>query len=135
MKNWTPAKSLEDMDKAGVAVAMLSVTTPALNFTSGETARKLAREGNDYAAKLIADHPARFGSFAVVPLTDAEGRLQESAYALDTLKADGIGLMTSYRDKWLGHPAFFPAVEGLNRRKAFRYSHAKAANCCVNLDR
>ena len=41
MKNWTPAKSLEDMDKAGVAVAMLSVTTPALNFTSGEAARKL----------------------------------------------------------------------------------------------
>ena len=29
MRNWTPEKSLEDMDKAGVAVAMLSVTTPA----------------------------------------------------------------------------------------------------------
>ena len=60
MKNWTPAKSLDDMDKAGVAVAMLSVTTPALNFASGEAARKLARECNDYAAKLIADLPASF---------------------------------------------------------------------------
>ena len=133
MKNWTPEKSLQDMDKAGVAVAMLSITTPALNFTSGEAARKLARECNDYAAKLLADHPGRFGSFAMIPLTDTDGSLQEIAYALDTLKADGIGLMTSYGDKWLGDPAFLPVMEELNRRKALVYTHPTAANCCVNL--
>jgi len=133
MKNWTVEKSLADMDKAGVAVAMLSITTPALNFTSGEPARKLARECNDYAAKLMADHPGRFGSFATIPLTDTEGSLKEIAYALDTLKADGIGLMTSYGDKWLGDPSFLPVMEELNRRKALVYTHPTAANCCVNL--
>ena len=133
MKNWTPEKTLADMDKAGVAVAMLSVTTPALNFTSGEAARKLARECNEYAAKLVADHPGRFGSFAMIPLTDTDGSLQEIAYALDTLKADGIGLMTSYGDKWLGDPLFLPVMEELNRRKALVYTHPTAANCCVNL--
>jgi 6-methylsalicylate decarboxylase len=135
MKNWTPEKSLQDMDKAGVAVAMLSVTTPGLNFTSGEAARKLARECNDYAARLIADHPGRFGSFAMIPLTDVDGSLHEIAYALDTLKADGIGLMTSYGDKWLGDPLFLPVMEELNRRKALVYTHPTAANCCVNLVR
>jgi 6-methylsalicylate decarboxylase len=133
MKNWTPEKSLGDMDKAGVATSMLSVTTPGLNFTSGEPARKLARECNDYAAKLVADHPGRFGSFAMIPLTDIDGSLQEIAYALDTLKADGIGLMTSYGDKWLGDPLFLPVMEELNRRKAIVYTHPTAANCCVNL--
>ena len=133
MKNWTPEKTIADMDKAGVAVAMLSVTTPALNFTSGEAARKLARECNDYAAKLVADHPGRFGSFAMIPLVDTEGSLREIAYALDTLKADGIGLMTSYGDKWLGDPSFLPVMEELNRRKALVYTHPTAANCCVNL--
>jgi predicted TIM-barrel fold metal-dependent hydrolase len=133
MKNWTPEKTIADMDKAGVAVAMLSVTTPALNFTSGEPARKLARECNDYAAKLVADHPGRFGSFAMIPLVDTEGSLREIAYALDTLKADGIGLMTSYGDKWLGDPSFLPVMEELNRRKALVYTHPTAANCCVNL--
>ena len=133
MKNWTPEKTLADMDNAGVAVAMLSVTTPALNFTSGEAARKLARECNDYAAKLVADHPGRFGSFAVIPLVDTEGSLREIAYALDTLKADGIGLMTSYGDKWLGDPSFLPVMEELNRRKALVYTHPTAANCCSNL--
>jgi predicted TIM-barrel fold metal-dependent hydrolase len=133
MKNWTPEKTLEDMDKAGVAVAMLSVTTPALNPLSGDAARKLARECNEYAAKLRADHPGRFGSFAVIPLTDVDGSLQEIAYALDALKADGIGLMTSYGDKWLGHPLFLPVMEELNRRKAIVYTHPTTANCCVNL--
>ena len=75
MKNWTIEKSLDDMDKAGIATAMLSVTTPAVNFTKGDAARKLCRESNEYGAKLVADYPGRFGNFAMLPLTDAEGSL------------------------------------------------------------
>ncbi len=135
LRTWTPEKSLADMDAAGVAVAMLSVTQPGVNFTSGEAARKLARECNEYAAKMIADHPGRFGGFAMLPLTDTEGSLKEIAYALDTLKLDGIGLMTNYHDKWLGDPAFLPVMEELNRRKVVAYTHPATADCCVNLVR
>jgi predicted TIM-barrel fold metal-dependent hydrolase len=133
MKNWTIEKSLADMDKAGIATAMLSVTTPAVNFTKGEAARKLCRESNEYGARLVADHPGRFGNFAMLPLADIEGSLSELAYALDTLKADGIALMTSYGDKWLGDPLFLPVMEELHRRKALVYTHPTATNCCVNL--
>ena len=132
-RNWTPEKSLADMDQAGTAVSMLSVTQPAVNFIEGETARRVCRESNEYAAKLIADYPGRFGGFAMIPLTDTEGSLKEIAYALDTLKLDGIGLMTNYRDKWLGHPSFLPVMEELNRRKCVVYTHPSTANCCVNL--
>ncbi len=133
MRGWTPEKSLADMDQAGIAVSMLSVTQPGVNFTSGEAARKLVRECNEYNAKLISDHPGRFGGWAMLPLTDTEGSLKEIAYALDTLKLDGIGLMTNYRDKWLGHPAFLPVMEELNRRKCVVYTHPSTADCCVNL--
>jgi 6-methylsalicylate decarboxylase len=134
-RNWTVEKSLADMDQAGIAVAMLSVTQPGVNFTSGEVAHKLVRECNEYAAKLIADHPGRFGSFAMLPLTDTEGSLKEIAYALDTLKLDGIGLLTNYHDKWLGDPSFVPVMEELNRRKVVVYTHPATADCCVNLVR
>ena len=133
MKNWTIEKSLADMDKAGIATAMLSVTTPGINPIKPDVARRLCRESNEYAAKLVADHPGRFGNFAMVPLRDAEGSLREIEYAFDTLKADGIALMTSYGDKWLGDPLFLPVMEELNRRKALVYTHPTAANCCVNL--
>jgi 6-methylsalicylate decarboxylase len=135
MRKWSPESSLADMDKAGIAVAMLSVTAPGVNFASAEAARKLTRECNEYAAKLIADHPGRFGGFAMLPLADVDGSLKEIAYALDTLRLDGIGLLTSYHDKWLGDPAFLPVMEELNRRKVVVYTHPTAADCCVNLVR
>ena len=133
LRNWTVEKSLADMDQAGIAVSMLSVTQPGVNFLTGEAARKLARECNDYNAKLVSEHPGRFGGWAMLPLTDTEGSLKEIAYALDTLKLDGIGLMTNYRNKWLGDPAFLPVMEELNRRKCVVYTHPSTADCCVNL--
>lgn len=135
LRKWTPESSLADMEKAGIAVAMLSVTQPGVNFTSGEAARKLVRECNEYAAKLIADHPGRFGGFAMLPLADIDGSLKEISYALDTLRLDGIGLLTNYHDKWLGDPAFLPVMEELNRRKVVVYTHPATADCCLNLVR
>ncbi len=133
VRDWTPEKSLADMDKAGVATAMTSITTPALRFLDDAGARKVARECNDYTAKLVGDSKGRFGMFAAMPMPYVEGTLLEIAYALDTLKADGIALLTSYGDKWLGDPALAPVMEELNRRKAVVYTHPTTANCCGNL--
>jgi len=133
VRDWTPEKSVADMDRAGVATALTSITTPALRFLDDADARKLARECNDYSAKLVADGKGRFGMFAVMPMPHVDATLHEIAYALDTLKADGIGLLTSYGDKWLGDPAFAPVMEELNRRQAVVYTHPTTANCCGNL--
>jgi predicted TIM-barrel fold metal-dependent hydrolase len=133
VRDWTPEKSLADMDAAGVATALTSVTTPALRFLDDGAARKLARECNDYSAKLAADSKGRFGTFAIMPMPHVDATLHEIAYALDTLKADGIALLTSYGDKWLGDRAFAPVMEELNRRKAVVYTHPTTANCCGNL--
>jgi len=133
VRDWTPERSLADMDKAGVATALTSITTPATRFLDESGARKVARESNEYSAKLAADSRGRFGTFAAMPMPHVEATLQEIAYALDTLKADGIGLLTSYGDKWLGDPAFAPVVSELNRRKAVVYTHPTTANCCANL--
>jgi predicted TIM-barrel fold metal-dependent hydrolase len=130
---WSLQKSLDDMDKAGVASAISSITTPGIWFGDDAQAQRLARACNDYAAKLAQDHPGRFGMFAALPLPNVDAALRESEYALDTLKADGIGLLTSFGDKWLGDPAFDPLMAELNRRKAVVYTHPTTADCCRNL--
>jgi predicted TIM-barrel fold metal-dependent hydrolase len=131
-KEWSPSKSLEDMDQAGVATAIASITTPGVSFGDDALARRLSRECNDYAARLASDHPGRFGSFAILPWPNADASLREIEYSLDTLKADGIGMLTNYGDKWFGDPYFAPIFEELNRRKAVVYTHPTSANCCRN---
>lgn len=133
LKNWSLAKSLEDMDEGGVATAIVSVTQLAMRLGQRDALRALARSCNDYAAKLAADYRGRFGMFAALPLPDIDGSLRELAYGLDVLKADGVGMYTSYRDKWLGDPVFDPVFEELNRRKAVIYVHPAVPDCCVNL--
>ncbi len=133
MISWSVSRTLDDMDKAGVATAVASVTSPAVSFAEPELARRLAREANEWMAGLRRDHPGRFGSFAMLPMQDIDASLREIEYALDTLKADGIGLLTSYGDKWLGHPMYTPIVNELNRRKAILYTHPTLANCCRGL--
>ena len=136
-KEWSPARSLDDMDKAGVATAIVSITTPGVSFAASSAddapARRLARECNEYAARLASDHPGRFGNFAILPWPDADASLLEIEYSLDTLKADGIGMLTDYGSKWFGDPDFAPIFEELNRRKAVVYTHPTVANCCRNL--
>lgn len=131
--NWTLAKTLDDMDAAGVQTAMLSITTPGLWLGDAASSARLARACNEYAAKLIADNKGRFGSFAAVPLPAADATLAEIAYALDTLKLDGISIFTSYEGKWLGDAGFVPVFDELNRRKAVVSVHPTTAACCGNL--
>src|SRR5437867_11612703 len=73
VRDWTPEKSIADMDKAGVATAMTSITTPAMRFLDDADAGKLARACNDYTARLVADSRGRFGMFAVMPMPYVEG--------------------------------------------------------------
>lgn len=54
-------------------------------------------------------------------------------YAFSVLKVQGIALLTSYGDKWLGNAAYQSVFEELNRRRAVVFVHPTAPLCCRTL--
>src|SRR5258708_6917407 len=133
--DWTPAKSIEVVDKAGIrtAVAPLASTAGMWFDAGGENAAKTVRECHDFAAKMRQDFPGRFGIFAPLSMIDVDVTLKEIDYAFDAIKADGVNLQTNYGDKWLGDAMYTPVLEELNRRKAVVYVHPLVASCCGRL--
>ncbi len=91
---WSPQTSIEEMDKSGIAVSVLSQVQPGTWFGDVHESRALSRAINEYGAKLVQENPGRFGLFATITPLDVEGSLQEIEYAFDTLKCDGLGLLT-----------------------------------------
>ena len=102
LQDWSPAKMLAEMEEGGVATSIMSISDPGVNFGDNTAARALARECNEYAAKVISDNPGRFGLFAVLPLPDVDASLREIAYAfcpsvLDNTTTVNLSAGNSYR--------------------------------------
>jgi 6-methylsalicylate decarboxylase len=123
LERWKPEDSLAVMDRYGIDAALLSVSSPGLCFGDAAKARALARSLNEFAAGCVRRWPGRFGFFAVLPLPDVEAALSEIAHALDTLGADGVGLLSNHEGVYLGDPRFDEVFAELDRRAAVAFVH------------
>nr|WP_239071949.1 amidohydrolase family protein [Amycolatopsis sp. SID8362] len=120
---WDAAQHLELMDRWGVEVSLLSISSPGVHFGDDAAARKLARHVNDTGAEVRRAHPDRFGHFASLPLPDVDGALAELAYAVDELGSDGVTIETNAAGRYLGDPAFTPLWTELARRRTPVFVH------------
>lgn len=122
MPQWSPERGFEKMDLAGISYSILSAPSD-LTFIDQPSANTLARQMNEELASYVQQHPLRYGAFATLPMPDPVSALNETVYALDTLKLDGVALLSSYQGKYLSHPDYEELLTELNRRSAVVFLH------------
>ena len=125
---WSPQLGIDLMDANDIQAAITSVSFPGVHFFAPAKAREMARRCNEFAADLIARWPTRYGAFATVPMHSPKHAIEEIDYAMEELKLDGVCLLTSYGDAYLGDLKFNPVLEALNERKAVVYTHPAINN-------
>lgn len=132
--DWSIQRVFDLMGKNGISTVIFSNAGSGDQLYAGtESGRTFARRFNENAAKIVSDHPKSFGFFAAIPFPDSDGSLKEIAYAYDTLKADGIGILSSIGDTYPGDAKFRPSWQEMNRRKAVTFTHPFVPKCCLSL--
>jgi predicted TIM-barrel fold metal-dependent hydrolase len=120
---WSLESQLALMDECGIAAVVHSVASPGAWFGDDAQAERIARECNEGAARLVADQPHQFGAFALLPMPVVSASIREAEYALDTLKLDGICLLSHAGPRHLGHPDEDELYAELDRRNAVVFVH------------
>ena len=110
-------KRLEDMDRVGIDVEVVSLSTPNVFFADSSRQPEIARIVNDAYAELIARHPTRFKAFASIPMDNADAALIELHRTIDKLKMNGVILLSNIGGKPLTAAKYRPFFEEANRMK------------------
>jgi aminocarboxymuconate-semialdehyde decarboxylase len=118
-----PAARLEAMDRVGIDVEVLSLSTPNVYFADARHQPEIARMVNDSYAELASQHPSRFKAFASIPMDSPDEALRELERALGELRMQGVVLMSNVQGRALTSPQYRPFFEEANRRKAAIFIH------------
>jgi aminocarboxymuconate-semialdehyde decarboxylase len=118
-----PNRRLEDMDRVGIDVEVLSLSTPNVFFAGRDRQCEIARQMNDAYAELIARHPARFKGFASMPMDDPDAALNELHRAVHELRMNGVVLLSNIRGRALTDPIYRPFFEEANRMQLCIFLH------------
>lgn len=120
---WDVNSHLAFMDSAGIQTSVLSMPAPQPYYGDKEETKRVIRQYNEAAAALKRVYPDRFMFVAALPLPDVDAAIDEAAYALDSLGADGIKLATNSRGQSVGDAGLDPLMEALSSRNAVVILH------------
>ena len=115
--HWTPEKTLKYLDKAGVAMQMLSNIPKNL---------EVLRASNDYGASLVSKYPTRFGLLAALPTDNPTAAIAEIERASTILRADGFAVTCHYNNVYLSDSSLEPVWAELDRLQATVFVHPNA---------
>ncbi len=111
----SPEQRIADMDRIGIDLQVLTLTTPSVFFSTRKRNRFLAQMSNDYFADLCQKYPDRFTAFASVPLKHPDDAIAEVRRAVKELGMKGVALGTNIDGTHLHSKAFWPFYEEVER--------------------
>ena len=117
------SKRIEDMDRVGIDVEVVSLSTPNVFFTSAEHQPAVARMINDSYADLIATHPKRFKGFASIPMDAPDAAVEELHRAINVLKLNGVILLSNIGGKPLTSSEYRQFFAEANQMKLCIFLH------------
>jgi aminocarboxymuconate-semialdehyde decarboxylase len=111
------------MDRVGIDIEVLSLSTPNVYFAPPERQAEVARLVNDGYGELIAKHPARFKGFASIPMDDPDAALRELDRAMGELRLQGVIVLSNINGRALTDGRYRPFLEECDRRGVCIFIH------------
>lgn len=106
---------LAEMERTGVTMGVLSLTTPGVHVEERSRGIHLAQIVNDSYAEIQRQHPDRFACFATLPLQDPQASADELERAVTKLGLRGAMLFANVLGKPIHHREYWPLYEAAAR--------------------
>jgi 2,3-dihydroxybenzoate decarboxylase/5-carboxyvanillate decarboxylase len=121
-------RRLQEMDRYGVGMHLLSLTAPGVQMFDADTATDLAALANDRLAEVCARHPTRFAGLATFAPQSPRRAAREMERAVRVLKLNGFILNSHTHGEYLDDPKYWPVLEAAEGLDACIYIHPRAAS-------
>jgi 5-carboxyvanillate decarboxylase len=102
---------LSIMDEDGVAMHLLSLTSPGVQMFDADLAVEIASLANDRLFEAIRRHPKRYAGLAAFAPQDPKRAVKEMERAINTLKLNGFILNSHTGNEYLDNPKYWPILE------------------------
>lgn len=103
---WSPQKRIEDMDKEGVDIQVLSPIPVTFSYwATAEQALEMAQIQNDFIAETVKQYPKRFIGLGTVPMQNTAVAIEEMKRCMD-IGLKGIEIGTNINGINLDAPEF-----------------------------
>jgi len=108
-----PQKRLEDMDRCGFDVQILTLSIPSVDIFPPDVGEGLAGVVNDEIAELTRNYAGRFMGFATLPFRDSRRTVRELRRCIEELKFHGACMGSNINGMGLDNEVLYPFYEAM----------------------